>query len=156
MEDHKLKKSEYELRREERIRENRERMGKLGILDISLSLKLKPNPNPNPSSRPTASKNPKSLNNPSRRSTRFFHFHPQNSIFYCSYHNPTIHSLVFRLQNVAPIQYTEEAINKRIYGKKRVKKTRPKLLPEGYTWRKYGRKVIKGLIRYRMYFTHFI
>ncbi|AES94798.2 putative Zinc-finger domain of monoamine-oxidase A repressor R1 [Medicago truncatula] len=75
--------SEYELSREERIRENRERMGKLGILDISLSLKLKPNP---PPSRRTPSNNPKSpisLNpsGPSRRSSR--------------------------LQNVAPISYSE-------------------------------------------------
>lgn len=84
MKDHKNKKSEYELSREERIRENRERMGKLGLFDISLSLK------PNPPSRPTASKKPKSPVSlkPSRRSTRFFHFHPQNSIFDYIYHNP--------------------------------------------------------------------
>jgi len=153
MENHKHEKSEYELAREERIRENRERMGKLGIFDISDSLKLK---RTNPSSRPAASKNPKSLN-PSRRSTRFFHFHPQNSIFHYIYHNPTIHffSLVFRLQNVSPVHYTEEAINKRIYWKKRVKKTRPKLLPDSsYTWWKYGRKQLKGSIRYVVCILH--
>lgn len=117
MKDHKNKKSEYELTREERIRENRERMGKFGLFDISLSLK------PNPPSRPTTSKNPKSpvSLNPSQRSTR--------------------------LQNVAPIHYTEEAINKRIYGKKKVKKTPSKLMPDSYTWWKYGRKQIKGSIR---------
>jgi len=83
MNNHQHKISEYELSREERIRENRERMGKLGILDISLSLKLKPNP----PSRRTPSKNPKSpisLNpsGPSRRSSRFFRFCPKNSIFH--------------------------------------------------------------------------
>lgn len=57
-------------------------------------------------------------------------------------------SLVFRLQNVAPIRYTEEAINKRIYWKKKVKKTPSKLMPDSYTWLKYDRKQIKGSIRY--------
>ncbi|GAU17416.1 hypothetical protein TSUD_232930 [Trifolium subterraneum] len=69
MDNHQSKMSEYELSREERIRENRERMGKLGIFDISLSLKLKPNP----SSRrtPSNAKSPISLNPPapSRRSS---------------------------------------------------------------------------------------
>ncbi|AES94795.2 putative Zinc-finger domain of monoamine-oxidase A repressor R1 [Medicago truncatula] len=95
MNNHQHKISEYELSREERIRENHERMGKLGILDISLSLKLKPNP----PSRRTPSNNPKSpisLNpsGPSRRSSR--------------------------LQNVAPISYSEAQVK----GEKREKSTR--------------------------------
>ncbi|KAL2240298.1 UNVERIFIED_CONTAM: hypothetical protein Sindi_0671000, partial [Sesamum indicum] len=41
-----LQLSEYELSREERIKENRERMQKLGIVDLSLKLKaLRPTPN---------------------------------------------------------------------------------------------------------------
>jgi hypothetical protein len=74
MDNHQSKMSEYEISREERIRENRERMEKLGIFDISLSLKLKPNP---PSRRtPSNPKSPISINPsaPSRRSSRFFNF----------------------------------------------------------------------------------
>ncbi|CAI8617884.1 unnamed protein product [Vicia faba] len=68
--------SQYELSREERIRENRERMGKLGIPDISHSLKLITTP----PSRRTPS-NPKSLlprnpSSPSRRSSRLQNIAP--------------------------------------------------------------------------------
>lgn len=65
--------SEYELSREQRIRENRERMGKLGILDLSLTLKLN-----NKNKRSYSSHKPQtppSLPNssvPVRRSSRFF------------------------------------------------------------------------------------
>ncbi|XP_045815401.1 cell division cycle-associated protein 7 [Trifolium pratense] len=86
MDNHQSKKSEYELAREERIRENRERMGKFGIFDLSLSLKLKPNP---PSRRtPSNAKSPISIipPAPSRRSSR--------------------------LQNVAPISYSEVPVKK--------------------------------------------
>ncbi|XP_058772774.1 uncharacterized protein LOC131646838 [Vicia villosa] len=88
MDDHQSKISQYELSREERIRENRERMGKLGIFDISLSLKLKSTP---PSRR--TSSNPKSPiarspSGPSRRSSR--------------------------LQNVAPISYSEAPLMREV------------------------------------------
>ncbi|KAK7307593.1 hypothetical protein VNO77_40795 [Canavalia gladiata] len=74
--------SEYELSREQRIRENRERIGKLGIFDISLSLKL--NPRPHSTSRSTHKpQTPPSINPsaPVRRSSR--------------------------LQNVTPVSYSE-------------------------------------------------
>ncbi|KAK7406602.1 hypothetical protein VNO78_08231 [Psophocarpus tetragonolobus] len=79
------KMSEYELSREQRIRENRERMGKLGILDLSLTLKLNKS---HSNSRSYSSHKPKTppppLNLPSapvRRSSR--------------------------LQNVTPVSYSE-------------------------------------------------
>ncbi|KAG4993465.1 hypothetical protein JHK86_030292 [Glycine max] len=74
--------SEYELSREQRIRENRERMGKLGIFDLSLTLKLN-----NKNKRSYSSHKPQtppSLPNssvPVRRSSR--------------------------LQNVTPVSYSE-------------------------------------------------
>ena len=67
--------SDYELSREQRIRENRERMGKLGIFDLSLSLKLHNN---NKTHRTTSRSSIKSktpptikLSAPTRRSSRF-------------------------------------------------------------------------------------
>lgn len=65
--------SEYELSREQRIRENRERMGKLGIFDLSLTLKLNNNNKRSYSSHKL--RTPPSLPNPSapvRRSSRFY------------------------------------------------------------------------------------
>ncbi|XP_027362661.1 cell division cycle-associated protein 7 [Abrus precatorius] len=76
--------SEYELSREQRIRQNRERMGKLGIFDLSLSLKLKSHP-PSTSRSTHKPKTPPSLYPsapaPLRRSSR--------------------------LQNVTPVSYSE-------------------------------------------------
>ncbi|TKY70528.1 Cell division cycle-associated 7 protein [Spatholobus suberectus] len=87
---HQNKMSEYELSREQRIRENRERMGKLGIFDLSLTLKL--NKSHPPTSRSYSSHNhnhkpktPPSLN-PVRRSSR--------------------------LQNVTPVSYSEVPLKK--------------------------------------------
>ncbi|RDY10993.1 Cell division cycle-associated 7-like protein, partial [Mucuna pruriens] len=87
---HEHKMSEYELSRQQRIRENRERMGKLGILDLSLTLKLTTN---NKSHRSYSSHNhkpktPPSLNPsvPVRRSSR--------------------------LQNVTPVSYSEVPLKK--------------------------------------------
>ena len=70
---HEHKMSEYELSREQRIRENRERMGKLGIFDLSLTLKLNNNNKRSYSSHKL--RTPPSLPNPSapvRRSSRFY------------------------------------------------------------------------------------
>ncbi|KAK7252858.1 hypothetical protein RIF29_37102 [Crotalaria pallida] len=73
--------SEYELSREQRIRENRERMGKLGIMDLSLNLRSQTQlppprrtrlcPNTPPSVPPTA---------PPRRSSRLQNASP---VTYC-------------------------------------------------------------------------
>ncbi|WVZ10870.1 hypothetical protein V8G54_015400 [Vigna mungo] len=80
--------SDYELTREKRIRENRERMGKLGIFDLSLSLKLHNNNNKphRTTSRSYSSIKPKTPptlkpSAPTRRSSR--------------------------LQNVTPVSYAE-------------------------------------------------
>ncbi|XP_022631528.1 cell division cycle-associated 7-like protein isoform X1 [Vigna radiata var. radiata] len=79
--------SDYELTREKRIRENRERMGKLGIFDLSLSLKLHNNNKPHrTTSRSYSSIKPKTPptlkpSAPTRRSSR--------------------------LQNVTPVSYAE-------------------------------------------------
>ena len=70
--------SGYEQFREQRIKENMERMQKLGILDLSQNLKkshTKPKPNPtprNPSDKKTH--DPLPLSGSPRRSTRFFLF----------------------------------------------------------------------------------
>ncbi|CAL5187944.1 unnamed protein product [Lathyrus oleraceus] len=92
IDDQQSKMSQYELSREERIRENRERMGKLGIFDISLSLKLKSTPPPRRT--PHNPKSPISRNpsGPSRRSSR--------------------------LQNVAPISYSEAPLKQEVGEKK--------------------------------------
>ncbi|KAL5099338.1 hypothetical protein RYX36_003665 [Vicia faba] len=105
--DHHSKISQYELSREERIRENRERMGKLGIFDISLSLKLKSTP---PSRRsPSNPKSPisRNLSAPSRRSSR--------------------------LQNVAPISYSEAPLKQEVGEKKTRVVIREGSRPEVYT-----------------------
>ncbi|KAM3742989.1 hypothetical protein ACB098_07G110600 [Castanea mollissima] len=63
--------SGYEQFREQRIKENMERMQKLGILDLSQNLKkshTKPKPKPNPSDKKTH--NPLPLSGSPRRSTR--------------------------------------------------------------------------------------
>ncbi|CAJ1929808.1 unnamed protein product [Sphenostylis stenocarpa] len=84
--------SAYELSREQRIRENRERMGKLGIFDLSLALKLHNNTKSCPPSRSYSSHKPKtpptSLNPsaPVRRSSR--------------------------LKNVTPVSYSEVPVKK--------------------------------------------
>ncbi|QCD91286.1 cell division cycle-associated 7-like protein [Vigna unguiculata] len=82
--------SDYELSREQRIRENRERMGKLGIFDLSLSLKLHNN---NKTHRTTSRSSIKSktpptikLSAPTRRSSR--------------------------LQNLTPVSYAEVPVKK--------------------------------------------
>ncbi|XP_020217404.1 LOW QUALITY PROTEIN: cell division cycle-associated protein 7 [Cajanus cajan] len=82
---HEHKMSEYELSREQRIRENRERMGKLGIFDLSLTLKL----NTKKSSRSYSSHNHKPFSPPLRP-------HRRSS----------------RLQNVTPVSYSEAPIKK--------------------------------------------
>ncbi|KAG2376027.1 uncharacterized protein HKW66_Vig0158190 [Vigna angularis] len=85
--------SDYELTREKRIRENRERMGKLGIFDLSLSLKLHNNNKPHrTTSRSYSSIKPKTPPStlkpsaPTRRSSR--------------------------LQNVTPVSYAEVPVKK--------------------------------------------
>lgn len=100
MKHHQHKMSQYEISREERIRENRERMGKLGIFDISLSLKLKPKTTPSRRNQSNP-KSPLSLNpsGPTRRSSRFFHFpllRPKNSIFLVSLH-PTFFAVILSM-----------------------------------------------------------
>ncbi|XP_020978633.1 cell division cycle-associated protein 7 isoform X2 [Arachis ipaensis] len=84
--DHQHQMLEYELSREQRIRENQERLGKLGILDLSLKLKSSNLP-----SKRTRSYTPKTpptfpLPGPVRRSSR--------------------------LQNVTPVSYSEEPVKK--------------------------------------------
>lgn len=65
--------SGYEQFREQRIKENMERMQKLGILDLSQNLKKShTKPKPNPSDKKTH--NPLPLSGSPRRSTRFFLF----------------------------------------------------------------------------------
>lgn len=82
------KMSEYELSREQRIRENRERMGKLGIFDLSLNLKIINNDKSSRSYSSHKPKTPPSLKPsfPVRRSSR--------------------------LQNVTPISYSEVPVKK--------------------------------------------
>lgn len=82
--EHKI--SDYELSREQRIRENRERMGKLGIFDLSLNLKLNTTIANKKSSRSNSNYKPKTPPSlkpsaPVRRSSR--------------------------LQNVTPVSYSE-------------------------------------------------
>ena len=70
--------SGYEQFREQRIKENMERMQKLGILDLSHNLKkshTKPKPKPNLTTRNPSDKkthDPLPLSGSPRRSTRFF------------------------------------------------------------------------------------
>ncbi|KAI3452079.1 hypothetical protein Pfo_008744 [Paulownia fortunei] len=76
--------SGYELSREERIKENRERMQKLGILDLSLKLKaLKPSPKGAYHRRSPQGHSPLPPSGPVRRSSRL-----QNStpVSYCEVH----------------------------------------------------------------------
>ncbi|KAL0377782.1 UNVERIFIED_CONTAM: Cell division cycle-associated 7-like protein [Sesamum radiatum] len=73
--------SEYELSREERIKENRERMQKLGIVDLSLKLKaLRPTPNRGSHRKTPQVHSPLPPSGPVRRSSRL-----QNStpVSYC-------------------------------------------------------------------------
>ena len=76
------KASQYELSREQRIKENLERMQKLGILDLSLKLKsvipsnTKRNPrnlNHNNNCTTTPRPSPAPPSGPTRRSSRFFY-----------------------------------------------------------------------------------
>ncbi|KAK7309238.1 hypothetical protein RJT34_05802 [Clitoria ternatea] len=78
--------SQYELSREQRIRENRERMGKLGIFDLSLTLKIKPSRSQNHNPKPQTPPSLKPSSGPIRRSSR--------------------------LQNVTPISYSEVPLKK--------------------------------------------
>ncbi|XP_011099235.1 uncharacterized protein LOC105177697 isoform X2 [Sesamum indicum] len=76
-----LQLSEYELSREERIKENRERMQKLGIVDLSLKLKaLRPTPNRGSHRKTPQVHSPLPPSGPVRRSSRL-----QNStpVSYC-------------------------------------------------------------------------
>ncbi|RYQ80495.1 hypothetical protein Ahy_Scaffold1g106870 isoform B [Arachis hypogaea] len=84
--DHQHQMLEYELSREQRIRENQERLGKLGILD--LSLKLKSSNLPSKRTRSYTPKTPPTLPPPGpvRRSSR--------------------------LQNVTPVSYSEPPVKK--------------------------------------------
>ncbi|XP_057449474.1 uncharacterized protein LOC130740792 [Lotus japonicus] len=89
--------SQYELCREQRIRENRERMGKLGIFDLSLKLKTHNPPSSRRTTPSSANKTPPSLHpsGPTRRSSR--------------------------LQNVAPVSYSEAPPKKsEIVGSRRI------------------------------------
>lgn len=78
------KMNEYERRREERIKENFERMKKLGILDLSLKLKTASKPKPtrkynngSPSSTPQRVSPMSRHVGPVRRSSRYiFEFDP--------------------------------------------------------------------------------
>ncbi|KAK6129027.1 hypothetical protein DH2020_037224 [Rehmannia glutinosa] len=81
MEKEDAKISEYELTREERIKENRERMQKLGIFDLSLKLKdLKPTPKRAYHRKTPLDQSPLPPSGPVRRSSRL-----QNStpVSYC-------------------------------------------------------------------------
>lgn len=61
----------YELCREERIKENRERMKKLGIIGLSVELKaLKPTPNRAPARKTPRIHSPPPPSGPARRSSR--------------------------------------------------------------------------------------
>ncbi|KAK4416251.1 Cell division cycle-associated 7-like protein [Sesamum alatum] len=78
--------SEYELSREERIKENRERMQKLGIVDLSLKLKaLRPTPNRGSYRKTPQVHSPLPPSGPVRRSSRL-----QNStpVSYCEVRVP--------------------------------------------------------------------
>lgn len=69
---------EYEKVREKRIKENTERMQKLGIFDLSLKLKapLRKTPRKVSSSTAKKTKTPRPLSAPPRRSSRYFSFFP--------------------------------------------------------------------------------
>ncbi|KAL9327698.1 hypothetical protein ACSQ67_002701 [Phaseolus vulgaris] len=107
---HQPKISDYELSREQRIRENRERMGKLGIFDISLSLKN--NKSHRAASRSYSSRKPKTPPSlkpsaPIRRSSR--------------------------LQNVTPVSYTEVPVKKAEFAERRRIVIEEGAKPEVYT-----------------------
>ncbi|MED6167391.1 hypothetical protein PIB30_002362 [Stylosanthes scabra] len=84
--DHQHQMLDYELSRQQRIRENQERLGKLGIFD--LSLKLKSSNLPSKRTRSSTPKTPPTLprSGPVRRSSR--------------------------LQNVTPVSYSEMPVKK--------------------------------------------
>ncbi|CAL0311529.1 unnamed protein product [Lupinus luteus] len=78
VETRKNKMSDYELSREERIRENRERMGKLGIMDLSFNLKAQTKSPLSQKRTRLIPKTPPSL--PPRRSSRLQNASP---VSYC-------------------------------------------------------------------------
>ncbi|KAE9613016.1 hypothetical protein Lal_00027489 [Lupinus albus] len=78
VETHKNKMSDYELSREKRIRENRERMGKLGLMDLSLNLKAQTKTHIPQKRNRFNPKTPPSL--PPRRSSRLQNASP---VSYC-------------------------------------------------------------------------
>lgn len=66
------KKSDYEQAREQRIKENRERMEKLGIFDLSLKFKsVKPARKNSLNGKPSRCLSPLPARGPTRRSSRY-------------------------------------------------------------------------------------
>ncbi|GAU46103.1 hypothetical protein TSUD_95750 [Trifolium subterraneum] len=61
--------SDYEQIREQRMKENAERMKKLGLLNLSLNLKLNKTP------RPQIKKNPIPSDQSERRSSRYYYYY---------------------------------------------------------------------------------
>ncbi|KAH6810251.1 Zinc-finger domain of monoamine-oxidase A repressor R1 [Perilla frutescens var. frutescens] len=105
--------SEYELCREERIRENRERMQKLGIFDLTQKLSSLKSPSVRPPRRKTPrlhSPPPPSSSGPVRRSSRLQSSTP---VSYCEIHIEKKDKLsresdILREEGSRPEVYTEE------------------------------------------------
>ncbi|CAA0832763.1 Zinc-finger domain of monoamine-oxidase A repressor R1 [Striga hermonthica] len=104
-------KSEYELTREERIKENRERMQKLGLVDLSLKLNaLKTPPKRAYQRKNPAAQSPLPPSGPIRRSSRL---HNSTPVSYCEVRvtekEKPLHSKDFlREEGSKPELYTEE------------------------------------------------
>ncbi|KAI9165845.1 hypothetical protein LWI28_021580 [Acer negundo] len=100
----------YEQSREERIKDNLQRMQKLGILDLSDKLKSSVRPKRTPRNSPSDSQGSTSLlqSEPRRRSSRLQNLIPEEFILLQS--GPRRRSS--RLQNVTPVSYSERPSNR--------------------------------------------
>lgn len=95
--DHTPKVSDYEKSREERIKENLQRMQKLGLVDLSLQVKSFVAPKRAPKKSPnrrTPRPPPLSLSEPPRRSSRYF------SLFGCQYEMVLLRNRKDRRENI--------------------------------------------------------
>ncbi|CAN1133557.1 Cell division cycle-associated 7-like protein [Linum perenne] len=108
---------EYENLREQRIKENKERLEKLGLLDLALKLKAsKKNPKIGPSAAKSRKTPPDSES--SRRSTRLQYALISVSLFIFLVCLVIVYDLLcgflhFRLKTLAPVSYTEIVTKKK-------------------------------------------
>ncbi|KAK2657363.1 hypothetical protein Ddye_010415 [Dipteronia dyeriana] len=100
----------YEQSREDRIKDNLQRMQKLGILDLSVKLKSSARTKRTPKNSPSDSQGSTSLlqSGPRRRSSRLQNLIPEEFILLQS--GPRRRSS--RLQNVTPVSYSERQPNR--------------------------------------------